>query len=444
MFETLTGRIDQLLRQLSGVGKITEKNVQDALREIRMIFLEADVNYKVAKNFIERVKEKALGKAVLDSVTPAQHMTKIIYDAMVELLGSSASDLVVRNDCMNVIMLAGLQGSGKTTTIVKLALYLKKKGHRPLLVAGDVSRPAAIDQLIINGKKIDVPVYAEPAERNVPAICRRAVQEAGQKGYNVVLVDTAGRLHIDESMMRELQEVKQAINPTETLLVVDGMSGQDALTVAQSFLSQINYDGFIMTKLDGDSRGGAALSIREVTAKPIKFISVGEDFGQFEKFHPERIASRILGKGDIVSLVERAQDSMDLAAAQKMEQKIKTSRFTLEDFLQQMQQLKKMGPLSSLLEMMPGMGGKAAQALGDNSEASLTRVEAIICSMTKRERENPDLIDGSRRRRIAAGSGTSIQEINQLLKQFNNIEKLIKMFGKGGHRKAGLPLPFQN
>lgn len=440
MFDSLSDRIGGFLRKMQGTGKISESNIKEVLREIRLILLEADVNFKVAKSFIARVKDKALGADVLRGVSPAQQMTKIIHDELTTLLGGATTGLAIGGGNPDVIMFAGVQGSGKTTAICKLARMQQAKGGRPLLVAADLSRPAAIDQLEINAREVAVPVYAERDTTDVAALCDRALQHARTEGITALLIDTAGRMHADTDLMQELQRIVKVVNPAEILLVIDGMSGQDALTVAKEFSAGIPVSGFIMTKLDGDSRGGAALSIREVTGHPIKYISSGEGFDRFEQFHPDRIASRILGKGDIVSLVEKAQDTIDADTAKDLEKKLQTNRFTLADFLTQLRQIKKMGPLGNLLEMMPG--GKALKGMQGVDDSALERTEAIICSMTPGERDNPGSIDGSRRRRIAAGCGMQVQDVNQLLKQFKQIEKMMKMFGKGARKRGGLPLPF--
>lgn len=439
MFEDLTGKLEDIFRRLRGKGKLTEDNIKETLREVRRALLEADVNYKVAKDFVESVREKAVGTEVLSSLTPGQLVVKIVHDQMVELLGGAQAPLAVANKPPTVIMVVGLQGSGKTTFCGKLAHYLKKKGRRVLMAACDIYRPAAIDQLEKVGQTAGVLVHAERGARPVQ-IVRGALQKAYQEVCDYLIVDTAGRLHIDDELMNELQELKSEFTPNEILLVVDGMTGQDAVTLSQSFHERLGFDGVVLTKMDGDARGGAALSIRSVTGRPIKFVGVGEKLEALEEFHPSRLAGRILGMGDIVSLVERAQEAVDVEAAAELEEKLRREEFTFEDFLAQMQQMKKMGPIEDLLKMIPGVGSKLKGMSID--EAPLKRIEAIIHSMTRDERRKPHIIDGSRRRRIALGSGSSVQEVNKLLKEFEQMQKMVKMFGRMSKgRRLAMPFP---
>jgi len=430
MFQDLTAKLEGILRKLKGQGVLTEKNIAETLREVRRVLLEADVNYKVAKEFVERVQQKAVGVEVLRSITPGQQVVKILYDELVALLGQSDAPLHTANIPPTVIMLVGLQGSGKTTFAGRLALYLRHRGHRPLLVAADVKRPAAIEQLKVVGQKVNVPVLADGGADPVE-ICARAIGYARQHALDTAIVDTAGRLHIDEAMMQELVEIKARLRPHEILFVADGMTGQDAVNTAKEFLQRLDFDGVVLTKMDGDARGGAALSIRAVTGKPIKFISTGEKFDALEKFYPERMASRILGLGDVVTLVEKAQEAAEAQKAQKLEERLRRQQFTLEDFYDQLQQLKKMGPLDQLLSLIPGFGSSALKGISADDRA-LTKVEAIVNSMTLEERRKPHIIDGSRRRRIAKGSGTTVQEVNKLLKQYEMMRHLIKQIGKKG------------
>ncbi len=438
MLQELSEKLEGILRKFRGQGKLNEKNIADGLREIRRALLEADVNYKVAKQFIADVEKKVLGREVLKSITPGQMIVKIMYDELVELMGESKSGLKL-GGTPSVIMLCGLQGSGKTTFAGKLALYLSKKGHRPLLVAADIYRPAAIEQLKVVGRSIGVPVFSESIS-DAAEIASRAVTAARRAMHDVVIIDTAGRLHVDAEMMNELAAVKQAIKPQEILFVADAMTGQDAVNTAQAFLERVDFTGVVLTKMDGDARGGAALSIRAVTGRPIKFIGVGEKPEQIEVFHPDRIASRILGMGDVVSLVEKAQQAVDAEKAAALEKRLRRQEFTLEDFLEQLQQLKKMGPLQELLSMLPGVPGKALKQL-DVDDRALVRTEAIINSMTRQERRSPQIINGSRRKRIAEGSGTSVQEVNRLLNQFEMMRKMMKSLKHGGAKR--LPLGFK-
>jgi signal recognition particle subunit SRP54 len=423
MFEDLSLKFEGIFKKLRGRGKLSESNIKDALKEVRLALLEADVNYKVVKDFISGVQEKAVGQEVLRSITPAQQLIKIVNHELTTLLGKERTEVKFSAQPPTVFMLVGLQGSGKTTACGKLALHFRKKGKFPLLVAADVYRPAAKDQLGILGKTLDIPVFS--TDEDPVKICRAAVEHARKQGKDLLIIDTAGRLHIDEPLMQELLNIKKEVSPQEILLVADAMTGQDAVNIAKTFEEKIGLDGIFLTKMDGDARGGAALSVRAVTGKPIKFVGVGEKLDQLEAFHPDRMASRILGMGDVISLVEKAQEAVDLEKAEKLEKKLRKESFTLTDFYDQLQQLKKMGPLESILEMIPGMGGKMLRGLTIDEKA-MGRVEAIINSMTQEERQKPHLVDGSRRKRIAMGSGTSVQDVNQLLKQFFMMQKMIK------------------
>ncbi len=438
MFQELTEKFEDVFKKLRGHGKLTETNISETMREVRRILLEADVNFKVAKDFIARVQERALGQEVLRSITPAQLVIKIIHDELVTLMGAADAGLVSPSLPPTTIMLVGLQGSGKTTLAGKLAKFLKNKGRNPLLVAADLQRPAAVEQLQIVGEQAGVDVFAQKDSTPVQ-VCSDAVKFARKDGFDAVILDTAGRLHIDEELMAELSQIKEQAHPHEILFVADGMTGQDAVNTAQEFTRRLDITGIVLTKLDGDARGGAALSIRAATGKPIKFISVGEKLDALEKFHPERLASRILGMGDVVSLVEKAQQAVDVEKAQKLEKKLRRQEFTLEDFYDQLQQIKNMGPLEELMRMIPGLGGKALKGLNAD-ERALIRTEAIINSMTPEERRKPNIINGSRRKRIANGSGASVQEVNKLLNQFQMMQKMIKRMSKLGGR--GLPFSF--
>lgn len=430
MFENLSERLERSFKILKGQGKITEINVAETLKDVRRALLDADVNFKIAKSFTNTVKEKALGQNVLTSLKPNQLMVKIVHDELTELMGGTHESIDTKGNPA-VILIAGLQGSGKTTFSGKLANLLKTKhGKKPLLVACDVYRPAAIDQLKVLGEQIEVPVYSDDANKNPVDIAKTAIKQAKESAKDVVIVDTAGRLAIDEEMMKEIEAVKKAVNPTETLFVVDSMTGQDAVNTAKEFNDRLNFDGVVLTKLDGDTRGGAALSIRSVVNKPIKFVGTGEKMEALDAFHPERMANRILGMGDIVSLVERAQEQFDEEEAQKLRKKIAKNQFNFNDFLTQIAQVKKMGNLKDLASMIPGVG-KALKNI-DISDDAFKGVEAMIHSMTPSERENPKLINGSRRKRIALGSGSTIQDVNRLLKQFDEMRKMMKVMGKGG------------
>ncbi|KAB2921749.1 MAG: signal recognition particle protein [Bacteroidetes bacterium] len=428
MFETLTEKLDGALRKLRGQHRISEENTAEALNEVRTVLLDADVNLGVVTSFIETVRQKAAGREVVASVTPGQLIIKIIYDELVALMGSERSDITIAADIPSVIMVAGLQGSGKTTFSGKLANMLKAKGRQPLLVAADVYRPAAIDQLQSLGEQIGVPVFTLPGA-TAREIAKRAIPYAKENARDTVIIDTAGRLAIDEAMMQEVEDIKAFVKPHETLFVVDAMIGQDAVNTAKAFHDRLQYDGVVLTKLDGDTRGGAALSIRSVVGKPVKFVGTGEKMDALEPFHPDRMASRILGMGDIVSLVEKAQQTFDQKEAAKLQEKLVTSQFTLQDFYEQLQQVKKMGSMSQVLSMIPG--ASKLGNLNDVDEKELKYVEAIILSMTKEERANPSVINGSRRKRIAKGSGTTIQEVNKLLTQFAEMQKMMRNFTKG-------------
>ena len=429
MFEELSLKLESALKKVTGQGKLTEANISDTLREIRRILLDADVNYKVAKDFIENVKVKALGKEVITSISPGQLITKIIYDELTELLGGGHKDLQINPSGITTLMVVGLQGSGKTTFCGKLAKKLTEQKRKVLLVAADIYRPAAIDQLKFLGKQINIEVFSLE-EKNARKVASEALSFAKENNYNTIVIDTAGRLHVDEQMMQEVSDIKNLVNPTETLFVVDSMTGQDAVNSAKAFNDTVNFDGIVLTKLDGDSRGGAALSIRSVVGKPIKFISNGEKLENLEIFYPDRLASRILGKGDVISLVEKAQASMEDFEAEKLEEKLRKNKFDFDDFLKQIKVIKKMGSLSSLIGMIPGIGSQIKNAQIDDK--ALIKVEAIINSMTKEERTTPKVLNGNRRKRIARGSGTSIQDVNRLVKQFSEMQRMMSTFSKKG------------
>ena len=438
MFENLSERLERSFKILKGEGRITEINVAETLKDVRKALLDADVNYKVAKTFTDTVKNKAIGQNVLTSIQPGQLMVKLVHDELTALMGGETAEINYEGHPA-VILMSGLQGSGKTTFSSKLALFLKKKKNRnPLLVACDVYRPAAIDQLKVLGEQIGVPVYSEPESKNPVQIALNAIKEAKQNNYNLVIIDTAGRLAIDEAMMQEISAIKEAVNPTETLFVVDSMTGQDAVNTAKEFNDRLDFTGVILTKLDGDTRGGAALSIRTVVNKPIKFIGTGEKMEAIDQFHPNRMADRILGMGDVVSLVERAQEQFDEEEAKKLQRKLAKNQFDFNDFLTQIAQIKKMGNIKDLMAMIPGVG-KAIKDM-DIDDNAFKSVEAIIYSMTPEERANPDIINASRRARIARGSGTDIQEVNRLMKQFEMIRKTMKTVAGGKFGKMpGMP-----
>jgi len=431
VFTGLSSRLEDVFRRLRSRGKLTEANVRDALREVRLALLEADVNYGVVKDFIERVREKAVGTAVLQSLTPGQQVVKVVHQELIRLMGDSQSKLNLASAPPTLIMLVGLQGSGKTTTAAKLAKRLQKEGRRPFLIPADVYRPAAITQLKVLGQQIGIPVWeTNPAARPVD-ICHDAIATARSRGHDVIIIDTAGRLHIDEGMMEELKELNRVLTPHEILFVADSMTGQDAVNMAKTFNDALALDGIILTKLDGDARGGAALSIWSVTGKPIKFVGTGEKVDALEPFHPERIASRILGMGDVLSLIERAEETISVEKAKELEKKLREETFTLEDFKEQLQQVRNMGSFDQILSMLPGMSGMKNPQV---DEREFVRIEAIINSMTPGERQNPTMLNGSRRRRIAQGSGTQIQDVNRLLKQFVETRKLMKRFMQGGKK----------
>ena len=437
MFEKLQERLEVTFKKLRGYGKLTEENIKDSLREVRVALLEADVNYKVARDFLERVKDKALGGEVLTSITPGQLFIRIVHDELCELLGSINKPIDVSGPPPVTVMLSGLQGSGKTTTAGKLAIFLKKKGRKPLLVPSDVYRPAAIDQLIKIGRQTDTPVFPSKGMSDPVQICVDAKGYAMKNGLDTLIVDTAGRLHIDETMVEELIKQKKFLNPRETILVLDAMTGQDAVNIAKTFNEKLEIDGIILTKLDGDTRGGAAISIKAVTGKPIRFIGTGEKLDALELFHPERMASRILGMGDVVSLVEKAQEVFDDKKADELEKKLRKDEFTLEDFRDQIRQMKKLGSLESIIGMFPGFSKFKGAINFSKAENDIKKVDAIISSMTKKERLYPNIIDGSRRIRISKGSGTKVQDVNELLKKYTETKKMIKKLTKGGMK--GLP-----
>ena len=445
MFESLTDKLELTFKRLRGQGKITESNIDDALREVRLGLLEADVHLKVVRSFLDAVKAKAMGQEVLQSLTPEQQFIGVVRDELVGLLGGEHSELDLKTAPPVVIMLVGLQGSGKTTTVAKLARYLKNEKKRsPYLVPADIYRPAAIEQLKILGKELELPVYDSNPETSPVAICRQALEEAKKKFCDVLLIDTAGRLHIDEELMQELSAIKDAVKPHQILFVADSMTGQDAVNQALGFDGKLGISGVILTKLDGDSRGGAALSIRQMVGKPILFSGVGEKLDALEPFYPDRLASRILGMGDVLSLIDKVQQNVEQKEAEKLQQAFQKQQFTLEEFLVQLQQIKRMGSMNSLLEMIPGGKKLASQVDGEKAEKELKRVEAIIHSMTIQERRNPALLNGSRRKRIANGSGTTVTDINRLMKQFLEMKKMMQRVSKQGVRSllSQMPNPF--
>ena len=436
-FEGLAEKLQQTLKKLKGSGKLNEKDVKEAMREVRMALLEADVNFKVAKDFVGKVTDRAVGSEVLESLTPGQQVIKIVNEELVNLMGSTQSKILFSSKPPTVLMMVGLQGAGKTTTCGKLALVLKKQGKNPLLVACDIYRPAAVKQLEVVGEKVGIEVFSMGDKTSPVDISKAAVEYALKHGNDLVIIDTAGRLHINEELMDELADIKKSVRPTEILLVVDSMTGQDAVNVAESFNEKLGLDGIILTKLDGDTRGGAALSVKAVTGKPVKFIGMGEKMDELEPFHPDRMASRILGMGDMLSLIEKAQSTFDEKKAIEMEKRMRTNQFTFDDFLDQLQQMKKMGSLSSIMNMIPGFNSSKMKGM-EIDEKDMTRTEAIIQSMTKKERQTPDIINGSRRKRIAAGSGTTIQDVNKIMKNYEQTKKLMKQFsGMGKDIKSG-------
>jgi signal recognition particle subunit SRP54 len=441
MFDSLSSKLDKAFKTLKGQNKITEINIATTVKDIRRALVDADVNYKVAKDITDKIKDEALGRDVLISVSPGQLMTKIVQEELTQLMGGTKTDINIKGDPA-IILIAGLQGSGKTTFTGKLASYLKKNGRQVLLAACDIYRPAAINQLQVLGEQIGVEVYAEPEVKDAVAIAKRAVEHAKKTGKKIVIVDTAGRLAVDEQMMNEIAALKDFLKPSETLFVVDAMTGQDAVNTAKVFNDRLNFDGVVLTKLDGDSRGGAAISIKSVVNKPIKFISTGEKMEALDIFHPDRMASRILGMGDVISLVERAQQAFDEDEARKLNQKMRQNQFDFDDFLNQLRQIKKMGNVKDLMGMIPGMG-KALKGV-DIDDDSFKPVESMILSMTPYERQNPDVINGSRRKRIADGAGRNITEVNNLLKQFQDMRKMMKTFNKmgGGKRALSAMNPF--
>ena len=434
MFESLTDKLQSVFDRLATKGKLTENDVNAAMREVRLALLEADVNYKVVKDFVERVKTRAVGVEVMQSLTPAQQVVKIVNEELIELLGKPAP-LNTSGQPPHVIMLVGLQGAGKTTMAAKLALRLKKNGQRPLLVAADIYRPAAIKQLEVLGSQVDVPVFTMGTQTPASTIAKDALKQAREKAYNVVIVDTAGRLQIDDALMQELEQVRMVTRPADILLVVDAMTGQEAVNVAEGFNTRVPLTGLIMTKIDGDARGGAALSVREVTGVPIKFLGTGEKLPDLEPFDPERLAGRILGMGDVLTLIERAQENISEADAAAMEKRLVEGQFDFEDFLDQLKQVKRLGPISDILGMIPGMNRMVKDIDPMMAQDSLKKTEAIISSMTVHERRNPDVLNASRRRRIAAGSGTTVQDVNQLVKQFREMQKMMKQPGIMGRGK---------
>lgn len=440
-FESLSDKLQNIFKNLRGKGRLSEADVKAALKEVKMALLEADVSFKVVKQFISSIQERAVGEEVFGSLTPGQTVIKIVTEELVKLMGSETTEIALKpGNEITVIMMAGLQGAGKTTTTAKIAAKLKAKGRKPLLVACDVYRPAAIKQLQINGEKVDVPVFSMGDKISPVDIAKAAVEHASKNNFNVVILDTAGRLHVDENMMEELEQIKEAVNVYQTILVVDAMTGQDAVNVSGTFNDKIGIDGVILTKLDGDTRGGAALSIRSVTGKPILYIGMGEKLSDLEQFYPDRMASRILGMGDIQSLIEKAAAQVDEEQAKELSKKLRKAEFDYNDFLNQMQQIKKMGGMGSILSMMPGVGSQLAGVDMDEGERSMHRVESIILSMTKEERANPGLMNPSRKQRIAKGAGVDIGEVNRLVKQFDQMKKMMKQMPGlmgGGKRKGG-------
>ena len=431
MFDNLTDKLTGIFNRLSSKGRLTEKDIDEALSQVRRALLEADVNFRVARDFVAKVKERSLGSDVMDSLTPGQQVVKIVHEELTDILSGGDHRLTPASQLPSVLMLVGLQGSGKTTTAAKLALQLRRQGHSSLLVAADLRRPAAISQLETLGRQLDVPVYSEdPNTSSVVQVVRAGVDRARQQGLNWAIIDTGGRLHIDDELMQELEDVKSAVSPHETLLVVDAMTGQDAVNAAEEFHQRIGLTGLVMTKMDGDARGGAALSVTRVTGVPIKFIGVGERSDGLEAFHPDRLASRILAMGDVLTLIEKAQEAVDEKQAKELERKFRQATFDLDDFLQQIQSVKKMGSLSQIMDMVPGLNQLSRNMPDDFDDNQIKRVEAIIYSMTPEERQRPEILNGSRRRRIARGSGTTPQDINRLLNQFKQSQKIMRQFSK--------------
>ena len=444
VFESLSEKLQNALGKLKGKGKLSEKDVDIAMREVRLALLEADVNFKVVKDFVRTVKNRAIGSEVMESLTPGQQVIKIVSEELTILMGEKESKLKFASTPPTVILMCGLQGAGKTTTAGKLAFNLKKQNKRPLLVACDIYRPAAIKQLQVVGERVDVPVFTMGDKNNPVDIAKAAIEHGKKNNHDCIIIDTAGRLHIDEELMSELKGIHDVVNPEEVLLVVDAMTGQDAVNVAETFNERLEITGVVLTKLDGDARGGAALSIRAVTEKPIKFVGMGEKLNQLEPFHPDRMASRILGMGDVLSLIEKAQNSMNEEKALEMERKIRSQQFTLDDFLDQLEEMKNLGPLDELIGMIPGINSKALKGF-DVNDKDILRIQAIIQSMTLEERQNPTIIDSSRRKRIAKGSGTAVQDVNKLLKQFKESKKMMKRFTdmeKTMKKKGKFGLPF--
>lgn len=440
-FESLSSKLQDVFKQLTGKGKLNEKDVKSALREVKLALLEADVNFKIVKDFVNKVTEKAIGVEVLESLTPGQQVIKIVKDELVDLMGTTQARLTFSSKSPTVFMMVGLQGAGKTTTTGKIGAKLRRQGKNPLLVACDIYRPAAIKQLEVIGKTYSIPVFSKGTQDPV-LTAKESIEFARQNGNDVVILDTAGRLHINEELMDELKNIKKEVSPQEILLVIDAMTGQDSVNVAETFNELLGLEGVIITKLDGDTRGGSALSVRAVTGKPIKFVGMGEKLDDLEDFYPDRMASRILGMGDVLGLIEKAQQAFDEKSAMELEKKMRTQDFNLEDFLLQMQQVKKMGPIKDLMGMIPGLGGKVNLNDIDIDEKAMVHVEAIIQSMTSKERKDPDILNASRKKRVARGSGRSIQEINKLLKQFEEMKKMMKMMtdmGKGKKGKFNLP-----
>ena len=442
MFENLNDRLNNIFKKLKGHGKLTEKNIEEGLKEVRMALLEADVHYKVVKTFIAGVKDRALGQEVMNSLTPGQQVVKIVNEELTTLMGKENEDLCLTGPTPIPIMLIGLQGSGKTTSAGKLAKMIRAKGRTPYLVPADVYRPAAIDQLQKIGNELNIKVFPSRSKMDPVDICKQARERASQENCDTLIIDTAGRLHLDDTLMDELKRIKKAVSPSDILLVADAMTGQDAVNIAKSFNSAFDLGGILLTKMDGDARGGAALSIKSITGKPIKYLGIGEKLGDIEAFHPERMASRILGMGDVLTLIEKAQEAVDETKARELEEKLRKSQFTLEDFRDQMVQIRKMGSLSDIIGMIPGLGNLKQMKNMQVDDYELVRIEAIINSMTRHERFQPNIINGSRRKRIARGSGTTVQDVNRLLKNYGQVMKMVKKFNKGGMRSLRGIMPF--